>query len=142
MSKESYKGLWQGYSNPESAPHPKNQPWFRYQNFKGPVTPIYQEPKSHPQVYNRWTNDAYTKNFLRFCNSWLFSSKKTRAFITILTAFSIEKFWESVLYSIVRYNNLEGTMRHAHFKEEEWKRLQSEEKARRKELGLDDEDEE
>ena len=60
----------------------------------------------------------------------------------VLTAYSIEKFWNSVLYSIVRYNNLEGTMEHAYRKEREWKVFQEEEKARRKALGLDEDDEE
>ena len=61
----------------------------------------------------------------------------------VLTAYSIEKFWDNVLFSIVRYNNMDGTMEHAYRKEREWKAFQVEEKARRKALGLDeDEDEE
>ena len=143
MSKDLFEGLWQGYAdNTRNAPPAKNQPWFLYRNFKGPVAPIYPEPKRQPQVYQRWTNDALTKNFLRQCNKWLFFSKKMRAFMCVLTAYSIEKFWNSVLYSIVRYNNLEGTMEHAYRKEREWKVFQEEEKARRKALGLDEDDEE
>ena len=143
MSKELFEGLWQGYGESNrTAPHAKNQPWFLYRNFKGPVAPLYQEPKKLPQVYNRWTNDYLTKNFLRLCNRWLFCNKKMRAFVCVVTAFSLEKFWNGVLYSIVRYNNMDGTMEIAYRKERDWKIFQEEEKARRKALGLDDEDEE
>ena len=144
MSKENFEGLWQGYSDGNrNAPHAKNQPWYLYRNFRGPVAPYYPEPKRQPQVYNRWTNDVLTKNFLRFCNRWVFPNKKMRAFMCVLTAYSIEKFWDGVLFSIVRYNNMDGTMEHAYRKEREWKAFQVEEKARRKALGLDeDEDEE
>lgn len=143
MSSNLFEGLWQGYGNSNStAPHAKNQPWFLYRNFRGPVAPIYPEPRRQPQVYNRWTNDAFTKNFLRFCNRWLFSSKKMRTFMCVLTAFSLEKLWNSLLYGIVRFNNMEGTMEYAYRKENEWKVFQAEEKARRKAAGLDDDEDE
>lgn len=143
MSNPLFDGLWQGYGDSnKTAPHAKNQPWFLYRNFKGPVAPLYQEPKRQPQVYNRWTNDVLTKNALRFCNRWLFGSKKMRAFMCVLTAYSIEKFWNWTLFSLVRYNNLEGTMEYAYRKEKEWKVHKAEEKAKRKALGLDDDDEE
>lgn len=60
----------------------------------------------------------------------------------VLTAYSIEKFWNWFLFSLVRFNNLENTMEYAYRKEKEWKVHKAEEKARRKALGLDDDEDE
>lgn len=60
----------------------------------------------------------------------------------VLTAFSLEKLWNNLLYSIVRFNNMEGTMEYAYRKEKEWKVFQEEEKARRKAAGLDEDEDE
>ena len=60
----------------------------------------------------------------------------------VLTAFTMEKVFNNMLFAISRYNNLENTMEYAYRKEKEWKIKQEEEKARRKALGLHDDDEE
>jgi hypothetical protein len=60
----------------------------------------------------------------------------------VLTAFTVEKFWTGFLAGIVRYNNLECTMEYAIHKEKEWAAGIEAEKARRRALGLPEEDEE
>lgn len=141
---EQLKGLWQGYSAEElkNAPHAKNQPWFIYRNFKGPVPTVIPEPRRLPQVYDRWTADPYTKSFLRWCNRWLFCNRKMRAFVCVVTAMALEKFWTKSLHALVRYNNQECTMEYAIRKEREWAEYLAAEKERRRALGLPEEDEE
>jgi hypothetical protein len=94
-----------------------------------------------PQVYNRWTSDPFSKQFYRFCNRWLFCNKKTRTFLCIFAAFVTEKFWNSTLYGITRYNNYECTLEYAVQKEREWREFKEAERERRRALGLPEEDE-
>lgn len=140
---DQLKGLWTGYADGNAtAPHAKNYPWYIYRNYKGPVQMVIPEPKRSPQVYNRWTADPKTKAILRWCNKWLFFSRKSRAFLCVLTAFTVDKFWTNALEGIVSYNNLECTMEYAINKEKEWADAIEAEKARRRALGLPEEDEE
>lgn len=146
MSADQFQGLWQGYSDNQSAPRAKNQPWYLYRNFRGPVSTVIPKPERKPQVYNRWTADPYTKAFFRGCNKWLFCNKKMRIFLMILTSFLTEKFWNKTLYGLVRYNNMECSMEYAYKKEREWAEQLEAERARRRALGLpedpDDEEDE
>lgn len=143
MSADQYKDLWKGYADGnKGAPHAKNHPWYLYRNFRGPVPTVITEPKRQPQVYNRWTSDARTKSALRWCNRWLFCNRKMRLFVTLVAAITIEKTDKWILYSITRYNNMECTMEFAYKKEREFREAVEAEKARRRALGLPEEDEE
>ena len=142
MASENYKGLWQGYGDQHrGAAYAKNQPWYFYRNFRGPVATVIPEPARRPQVYDRWVSDPYTKAFLRWCNRWLFCNKKMRAFLCVASAFAMEKGLNSFLNGVVRYNNMECTMEFAYRKEREWAEHLEAEKARRRALGLPEEDE-
>mmetsp|Transcript_14074 Transcript_14074/g.14133 ORF Transcript_14074/g.14133 Transcript_14074/m.14133 type:complete len:152 (+) Transcript_14074:18-473(+) len=143
MAAEQYKDYWKGYTDGhKGAAHAKNQPWYLYRNFRGPVQTVVPEPKRQPQVYNRWTNDARTKAALRWAGKWLFATRKQRLFMVILAAFTVEKFDTWLLHSITRYNNLECTMEYAYKKEREWKEHLEAERARRRALGLPEDGEE
>jgi len=140
---DQLKGLWTGYADGNAhAPHAKNYPWYIYRNYKGPVQHVVPEPKRLPPVWNRWTADPGTKALLRWMNKYLFFSRKSRAFLCIVTAITVEKFWTKTIAAIVQYNNLECTMEYAINKEKEWADAIEAEKARRRALGLPEEDEE
>jgi len=115
-------GYWQGYTDGHvGVPHAKNNPKFLYRNAQGPVPTVIPTPRRLPPVYNRWFADPWTKAALRWCNRWLYCNRKMRALTTVVAAITVEKFWNEVLFSIVRYNNMECTMEFAYRKEREWK---------------------